>query len=202
MVSVPFLKNESELRAVLHGAEPSDPLADFMSASRDVGGGELKWNLLNRLADGDRGQQPVFLNHHDDLYRHIISPEFAPLETVAIYHKEAKSLGPENGDVTILDFTMEHSKLSIETESPDGGLVVISQIHTPGWKAFIGDLELPVLAANHAFQTIPVPAGKQTIEVIYANPAFRGGLLSAGIGLIALCVTWFRRPIMATKATA
>ena len=200
-----FLKNESELRAVLHGAEPfPDPLADFMSASHLTSEeSELEWNLRpTALPMVTGGQQPVFFDHHDDLYRHIISPEFAPLETVALYHKEAKSLGPENGDVTILDFTMEHSKLSIETESPDGGLVVISQIHTPGWKAFIGDLELPVLAANHAFQTIPVPAGKQTIEVIYANPAFRGGLLSAGIGLIALCVTWFRRPIMATKATA
>ena len=84
------------------------------------------------------------------------------------------------------------SLIEIEAEAAAATVLVIAQNFYPSWRATVNGQPAPVLRANHAFQAIPIPAGKSTIRLDYVDWPFRIG---AGISLMTLlgCVLLWRR---------
>jgi len=84
------------------------------------------------------------------------------------------------------------SLIEIETESAAPPVVVIAQNFYPSWRATVNGQPAPVLRANHAFQAIPIPAGKSIIRLDYVDWPFRIG---AGVSLFTLlgCLVFLRR---------
>jgi hypothetical protein len=80
----------------------------------------------------------------------------------------------------------------IEAEAAAPTVVVIAQSFYPSWRATVNGQPAPVLRANHAFQAIPIPAGKSTVRLDCVDWPFRIG---AGVSLLTLlgCLLFLRR---------
>ncbi len=84
--------------------------------------------------------------------------------------------------------------IEIEAEAAAPTVVVIAQNFYPSWRATVNGQPAPVLRANHAFQAIPIPAGKSTVRLDYVDWPFRiGALLSLATALGCLFL-WRRVP--------
>jgi|GEM_PF-156996 len=84
------------------------------------------------------------------------------------------------------------SLIEIEAEAAAPTVVVIAQNFYPSWRATVNGQPAPVLRANHAFQAIPIPAGKSTIRLDYVDWPFRVGAVVSLATLLGCVVLWRR----------
>jgi hypothetical protein len=71
-------------------------------------------------------------------------------------------------------------RVIVESESPQDGLLVLTDSYYPGWRAFVDGQEEPILHGNYLFRALPVPAGVHTVEFVYTADSFKTGLLIGG----------------------
>lgn len=85
----------------------------------------------------------------------------------------------------------EPNRLTIETNADRQTILVVSEIHYPGWVALLDGAKTPIHQTDFLLRGVVVPAGKHKVEMIYRAPQARNGaivsLLTIGlIGWIAL----------------
>jgi uncharacterized membrane protein YfhO len=77
------------------------------------------------------------------------------------------------------------------------GLVVLADRWDSGWRAYVNDVEVPILRVNHAVRGVLVGPGTSTIRFVYLPAGFFVGLAITAAGGICLltwaCVLVFRR---------
>jgi hypothetical protein len=103
--------------------------------------------------------------------------------------------GDGNGQVEI--FRRTPSSLVLDVTTPTDGLLVLSEIYFPGWRAIVDDQKSPIVRVNYALRGIPVRAGQHQVEVFYQPVTFIWGTVISGMTLVALVVlgfwSWLRR---------
>jgi uncharacterized membrane protein YfhO len=73
-------------------------------------------------------------------------------------------------------------------------ILVLSQMHYPGWKARIDGKEAPVLRVDYAFIGAALRPGVHDVRFVYSPSSFRiGGILSGAALLTGLVLCGFRR---------
>ncbi len=73
-------------------------------------------------------------------------------------------------------------RMSLDLAKP--GVLVLTEIHYPGWKAYIDGVEAPILHGNYAFRALALPAGRHQVEMIYQPLSFYLGLALLAISLL------------------
>ena len=107
------------------------------------------------------------------------------------------------GSATIARYEPDRIEFDVVAEKP--GLLVVSEIHHPGWEARVGDTEVPVWRANTAFRAVEVPAGEHRVTFVYRSVPFRLGVASslfALLGTVAAVGLVGRRRQLARDATS
>ncbi|HRF17938.1 MAG TPA: YfhO family protein, partial [Chitinophagaceae bacterium] len=66
------------------------------------------------------------------------------------------------GAVSVLKF--EPNKIELEITASNDGLLNLFQQYHHGWRAFEDNIEIPVYCTNQAFISVPVSAGKHSIQ--------------------------------------
>ena len=88
-------------------------------------------------------------------------------------------------DVTLVSYSP--NTLEYEASMKQDGVVVFSEIFYPkGWKAWIDDVEVPILRSNFITRTLLVPAGDHTIRFTYKPASYTTGVLVSRISSSAL----------------
>jgi hypothetical protein len=118
--------------------------------------------------------------------------------------KEEQLAALEKGDVAYHEVAIEGShriaepaskvnyrstsnSLTIETQSPNGGLLFIAQTYNPDWQATIDAKKpLDILPAYYDFSAVDVPAGSHKIVLRYAPSSFTTGVIIATSSLVLL----------------
>jgi hypothetical protein len=83
-------------------------------------------------------------------------------------------------------------RIECELESPAPTLVVVAQAYYHPWQATVNGQPANLLRANHAFQAVPVPAGRSTVRLAYVDRRFQLGLVLSAFGLGLCTVVWWR----------
>ena len=68
------------------------------------------------------------------------------------------------------------------------GLVVLADTFAAGWRASVDGIPAPVLATNHLFRGVPVPAGEHRVRFEYRPRALQIGAIVTLATALALCV--------------
>ena len=55
--------------------------------------------------------------------------------------------------------------LFYETDAPEDGLIVFSEIYYKTWQAFVDGQEMPLVRADYLLRALKVPAGRHTVEL-------------------------------------
>ncbi len=79
-----------------------------------------------------------------------------------------------------------NSRVEIETSAPGRRLLVLTDIHYPGWQATVDGEEVPIHRANFAFRAVSVPPGTHRVRFDYRPASFRLGAGISGVTLVVL----------------
>ncbi len=119
------------------------------------------------------------------------NPEFDPRKEVVLEDDAAGSpplpAGADSGGaVRITSYAPEGVEIAVNASGP--GYLVLTDLHYPGWKAFIGEHEVPVYRANYLFRAVPIERGRSVVRFEYQPKSFRIGLWLSGATAAVLMV--------------
>lgn len=104
--------------------------------------------------------------------------------------------GDSGSRAAVERFEADRIEVGVETDAP--GLLVLSEVYYPAWKAYVDGEPVPIHRANHLLRAVPVPAGEHTVELRYESWTLRAGTaISATFATAILAVAvaaWLRRP--------
>lgn len=194
-----FPRELSDTWWLLYGRDRPFPerFADFLGTTR-ISSGEVLFTWTHRtnaLPLVTAGPEPVFADSAQTL-RELSNPGFDPAGNVFL-PKEllAVSLATNASAITrarVLSTRWEAHALQLEVEANAPVWVVIAQTYYHPWKAFIGERELPIRRANHAFQAVEIPAGRHLLKLRYVDHAFTFGVCVSLATLAAVLLALVR----------
>ncbi len=94
-----------------------------------------------------------------------------------------------SGSVQVVAYQFNRVELAVDVHSP--ALLASSEMHYPGWRAFIDGREVPIYLCNGAFRSIVVPGGKHIVRFRFMPSLLIGsGVTSLGAWLL-WAILWF-----------
>jgi hypothetical protein len=134
------------------------------------------------------------LSSPDAVLAALDSPSFDPRLGVLLDEPETEPLpapaAEASAAVQITRYEPERVEIEADVSAP--GYLVLTDLHYPGWKAFVGDREVSIFRANYLFRAVRLAPGHSVVRFEYKPQSFRTGLrLSlATAALLALAVVW------------
>jgi hypothetical protein len=100
--------------------------------------------------------------------------------------------GERIGGVTITKY--EPNRIELETKANQPSILVLSENHYPGWRAYIDGRFTDTLRVDYNLRGVSVPAGEHRIEFVYRpKSVLLGGLISLMAFVALLLPLWRRR---------
>jgi hypothetical protein len=138
----------------------------------------------------------------DEVLARLDAFDFDPAQFALVPPGVSLSLVPppagQAGQVTIVGRTP--GRLVLDVNTPSEGLLVLSEIDYPGWRATLDGRSVSILRADDILRGVPVPAGQHRLEFVYRPPTFIWGAVISGMTLMAIIAVglWF---ILAQKGS-
>lgn len=124
---------------------------------------------------------------HEALER-LADAAFEPLETVILEEEPALSLpgGAGVAESTARIVSYEPSRVEVDVDAAGDGILVLSEVFYPGWKAYVDGEPTEILRANHALRAVEVERGPQAVELVYDPLSFKLGVLFSMVTVLSL----------------
>ncbi len=94
-----------------------------------------------------------------------------------------------NERVDIRVYSAEQVEIEVEASKP--GLLVLSDVMYPGWKAYVNGIERQIMATNLIMRGVYLDAGEHQVIFVYKPTMFIRGLYIAGVSMMALMAAFF-----------
>ncbi len=117
------------------------------------------------------------LSDTNKIVERLYSPEFDMKNTVILEEEIPGFNVSSTSASTVKLISYAPNKILLETNSDENQLLFISDNYFPGWKAYVNGALTPVVRANYTFRVIPLPTGKNSVEVYYAPALFKYGVI-------------------------
>ena len=136
----------------------------------------------------------------------LASAKVDPEETALLEEEPPQQMSqPDSASAEwaeVKEYQPNRIKFETSTEAP--GLLVLSEVYYPSWKAYVDGQPTPILVADQLLRSVSIPAGEHTVELRYESWTLRAGvtisLVAYGL-LIALVVSvgarrwWWRKSV-------
>jgi hypothetical protein len=86
----------------------------------------------------------------------------------------------------------EPNRVDVKTASVAPGILVLSENHYPGWRAYVDGKSVDVMRVNYNLRGVAVPAGNHMVEFVYRPKSVLAGLVVSLLTLGLLLFWWFR----------
>ncbi|MGQ9500448.1 MAG: YfhO family protein [Anaerolineae bacterium] len=111
-----------------------------------------------------------------------------PMQVALLPPGDAPPLHPpargQTGEVVIRARTS--GSIALDVITPVDGLLVVSEIYYPGWRAYIDGQPVDILPVNYILRGVVVPAGQHQVEMVFRPLSFTMGAVISAITLLAL----------------
>ena len=184
----PFLLNPGDVR-FFYTPEGETVLMDLLNVKYEISHANGTYALR-----GSHLPRVFFVAGHEVLRRseildYLVRPDFDPTRKLLFEIEDSPALD-QNRELSLTDPSAE-SKAQILSYGPDeivaavhaltAGYLFFSEIHYPGWKAYVDDSPVPVLRGNYIFRVVQVPQGDHMVKLTF-DPL----TIKSGIGITAL----------------
>ena len=118
------------------------------------------------------------------------SGEVDPRET-ALLEKAPPPLGrPNDASLDRISFeAYEPDRIELDVSTGDQGMLVLSEVYYPAWKAYVDGEPVSLYRANYLFRGVPVPPGEHTVELRYESATLKLGIaISLFTGLVCVAL--------------
>jgi hypothetical protein len=126
---------------------------------------------------------------HNSAFEAIHTADFDPLRSVILEGSVPTPTNNRQGDAAVRIVGYNPNTISLETSSASEGILVLSEVYYPGWRAWIDEREVPVLRADYLFRAIELPAGAHRVRFSYDPSSLKIGAGLFAIALVGL-VAW------------
>ncbi|HEX8871478.1 MAG TPA: YfhO family protein [Candidatus Acidoferrum sp.] len=90
----------------------------------------------------------------------------------------------------------EANRMAVDVSAGGAGLLVLSEMHYPGWRSTVNGRPAEIHRVNGALRGIPIPRGESRLELEYAPFSFYGGgaitLLTVLCVFLGLAASWWK----------
>jgi hypothetical protein len=137
------------------------------------------------------------LSSADAVLAALDSPSFDPRLEVLLEGPEAEPLpapaAEASAAVHITRYEPERVQIEADVSAP--GYLVVTDLHYPGWKAFVDDREVPISRANYLFRAVRLAPGRSVVRLEYQPQSFRIGIVlsAAAAVLVVAGAAWNAR---------
>ena len=214
-----YLREQQEVEARLFLGGPTNslpgPLADFLGIAHVSSPTNIfKWHRRDTaLPLITAGQRPEFAaaeislpamagtnwNPAEVVFLHPWDKAVAEGDGILLPIGRSGNLQPPSvtnetigASARILSTNWTAHRIECDVESSAPTLVVIAQAFYHPWRATVNGQPANLLRANHAFQAVPIPAGRSTVRLEYVDRRFQLGLALSALGLVVCGVLWWR----------
>jgi hypothetical protein len=162
---------------------------------------ELDTTYLHRLDEyGPRAyvvHQVEVIEDDDKVLERLGESEFDPRRVAILPHKPDLALPSSTveGESSVVILERQPERLVLEVEMAADGLLVLSEVYYPGWRAYADGEEVPVYRADHALRAVPLGAGHHRVEMVFDPPWPK-------VGLAVSAATLFLALVLASVAIA
>ncbi len=119
----------------------------------------------------------------------LAAPDFDP-RAVAYVETDLDLAGESRGTARIVEEIPNRVTVALELETP--GLVVLSDLWHPGWRATLDGEPVDVLLANHALRGVVAPASASRLTFSYRPASLMLGIKLMFVALLAWAVWCWR----------
>lgn len=130
----------------------------------------------------------------------LASPAFRPGQTVVLEGDTLAAARGTTGQVTRVEVGWNRGTWEFWTDGE--GLLVLSEVDFPGWRATLDGTQVPLHKANYALRAVAVPAGQHALRLEYRPAPFYAGVVISLVALAGSLVTLLRSGAMGPGVTA
>ena len=150
---------------------------------------------LHRLVDpGPRAwvvHQVEIIPGDDQAVECLSDWQYEPLDAAILPEPLGAPLG-EAGDAasaaTVRWVRREPTHLQLDVVLPADGLLLLGEVHYPGWRTYVDGGPVATLRANLALRAVPVAAGQHQVEMVYRPWTVVAGIVISVLTLVGTLV--------------
>ncbi len=155
----------------------------------------------------------IVLDNLDAVARALQRPGFNPREAILVTRDQSRWIPPDllasglqdagtgpSPQVNIASYQPNNIVLTLK--APQKGILLLSEIAYPGWRATVDGLSVPIVTADYLFRAVVVGEGNHTIEFAYKPALFSVGLgVSLAVFLVpaVLAIPLVRRRLISRR---
>jgi len=143
------------------------------------------------------GQRPRFVTPDEALQRISKGWWDAEREVFLSRGTSGSITAGEDRTARLGELRFESQRVGFEVTAAVDTMVVVAQLHHPGWRASVDGNEVKIWPANLGFQAMEVPAGHHVVELRYVERWFVPGLGVSAVTILLLAGLgwrWRRSP--------
>ena len=92
-----------------------------------------------------------------------------------------------------------NNAFSVDLETSHMGLLVLSEMYYPGWKAYLDGREMEIYRADYNLRAVLVPKGRHTMEMRFEPATFTRGMVVTLVSLL-VCGAGIVAPVVRSRA--
>ena len=125
----------------------------------------------------------------DEILQTLSKGEINPRET-ALLEKEPPRLSRPNdaSDDRVSVESYRPDRIELDVSTGASGLLVLSEIYYPAWKAYVDGEPVSLYRTNYLFRGVPIPEGEHTVELRYESTSLRLGMAISSFTAL-ICVS-------------
>jgi hypothetical protein len=117
----------------------------------------------------------------------LSSGEVEPRQTALLERQPPDLSPPEDSSSDRASVsTYEAGRIELNTTTGASGLLVLSEVFYPAWKAYVDGEPVPIYRADHLLRAVPIPAGEHAVELRYESRALKTGVAISLLAYTAL----------------
>jgi hypothetical protein len=169
-------------QSLFYGREKNSVLMDLLNVKYEISHEDrrvmLRKNSLPRAFTVPKAK--TF--KEEEILDHLTTPRFDPTQVVLLeersdipaFLRESKSHEKGLGKAEIISYRPDHILLSAESHDP--AYLFLSEIHYPGWKAFMDENPQPIYRGNYLFRVIELPKGRHSVRFVFDPFSIKAGI--------------------------
>jgi len=135
----------------------------------------------------------------------VTDPAWNPANSAVVEDANVAE-GVSGGEGTVDWIERGREVAELDAELTRSGILVLAEVHYPGWKAWIDGNRVPIFPANGFLRAVAVPQGRHRIRLVYSPDGFFLGLwvvlaTAGGVLLFLVFLWWSRQRELATLAS-